>query len=173
MRRGVSFRGKAKDKLSKDTKRAYRKAYLTGEYDFNNDFIDEEPESEDEEDEVIMTAVLKKALRKIFKYKWLADTGAISHMTDDLNIYRSLLESCHRVIQVGGGKLYSTYKRVAEMVLADKSSALLLNCLLVLNLSISLFLTKRICSDQLIKGSFNSERICFYKNREKIIEVIV
>jgi len=59
------------------------------------------------------------------------------------------------------------------MVLADKSSALLLNCLLILNLDISLFLTKRICLDQLIKGSFDSERICFYKNREKILEAIV
>ena len=84
--------------MNKDIKCAYRKAYFTGEYDSNNDFIDEEPESEDEEDEVIMTIILKKALRKIFKYKWLADTGAISYMTDDLNIYRSPLELCHRVI---------------------------------------------------------------------------
>ena len=84
--------------MSKDTKRAYRKAYFTGEYDSNNDFIDEEPESEDEEDEVIMTAISKKALRKIFKHKWLTDTSAISHMTDDLNIYRSPLKPCHRVI---------------------------------------------------------------------------
>ena len=59
------------------------------------------------------------------------------------------------------------------MVLADGSSALLLNCLLVPNLSISLLLAKRICLDQLIKGSFNSKRMCFYKNREKILEAIV
>jgi len=59
------------------------------------------------------------------------------------------------------------------MVLADGSSALLLNCLLVLNLSISLLSTKRICSDQSIKGSFDSERIYFYKNKEKILEAIV
>jgi hypothetical protein len=59
------------------------------------------------------------------------------------------------------------------MVLTDKSSALLLNCLLILNLSISLLLIKRIYSDQLIKGSFNSERMCFYKNREKILEATV
>jgi hypothetical protein len=59
------------------------------------------------------------------------------------------------------------------MVLADKSSALLSNCLLVLNLSISLFSVKRICLDQSIKGSFDSERICFYKNREKILEAII
>ena len=84
--------------MSKDTRRAYRKAYFTGEYDSNNDSIDEEPESEDEEDEVIITIISKKALRKISKHKWLADTGAISHMTDDLSIYRSPLELCHRVI---------------------------------------------------------------------------
>ena len=59
------------------------------------------------------------------------------------------------------------------MVLADGSSALLLNCLLVLNLSVFLLSVKRICSDQLIKGSFNSERMCFHKNREKILEAIV
>ena len=39
------------------------------EYNSNNDFIDEEPESEDEEDEVIMTIILKKVLYKIFKHK--------------------------------------------------------------------------------------------------------
>ena len=98
MRRGVSFKSKVKDKLSKDTKRAYRKAYFTGEYDSNNDFINEEPESEDEEDEVIIITVLKKALRKISKHKWLIDTGATSHMTNDLSIYRSLLKLCHKVI---------------------------------------------------------------------------
>jgi hypothetical protein len=59
------------------------------------------------------------------------------------------------------------------MVLADGSSILLLNYLLILNLSVSLLLTKRIYLDQLIKGSFNSERICFYKNKEKILEAIV
>ena len=59
------------------------------------------------------------------------------------------------------------------MVLADGSSALLLNCLFILNLNISLLSIKRICSDQLIKGSFDSERIYFYKNREKIIEATV
>ena len=84
--------------MSKDTKRAYRKAYFTGEYDSNNDFINEEPESEDKEDEVIIIIVLKKALRKISKYKWLIDTSAISYMTDDLNIYRSLLKLYYKVI---------------------------------------------------------------------------
>ena len=84
--------------MSKDTKRAYRKAYFTGEYDSNNDFINEEPESEDKEDEVIITIILKKALRKISKYKWLIDTSAISYMTDDLNIYRSLLKLYYKVI---------------------------------------------------------------------------
>ena len=120
-----------------------------------------------------MTAISKKALRKISKHKWLADTGATSHMTNDLNIYRSPLEPCHKVIQIGGGKLYSTFRGVAEIVLTDKSSTLLSNCLLVLNLNISLFSIKRICLNQLIKGSFNSERICFYKNKEKILKAIV
>ena len=55
--------------MNKDIKRAYYKAYFTEEYDFNNDFINEEPESEDKEDEVIIIIILKKALYKIFKYK--------------------------------------------------------------------------------------------------------
>jgi len=59
------------------------------------------------------------------------------------------------------------------MVLADGSSALLLNCLFVLNLGVSLLSAKRICSDQSIKGSFDGERMCFYKNREKILEATV
>jgi hypothetical protein len=59
------------------------------------------------------------------------------------------------------------------MVLTDGSSVLLSNYLLILNLGISLLSAKRICSDQSIKGSFNSERMCFHKNREKILEAIV
>jgi len=55
--------------LNKDIKRIYYKAYFIKEYDFNNDFINEELESEDKEDEVIIIIILKKALRKIFKYK--------------------------------------------------------------------------------------------------------
>ena len=84
--------------MSKDTRRAYRKAYLTGEYDSNNDSIDEEPESEDEEDEVIIIIILKKVLRKISKHKWLINTSVISYITNDFNIYRSLLKLCHKVI---------------------------------------------------------------------------
>ena len=59
------------------------------------------------------------------------------------------------------------------MVLADGSSALLSNCLLVLNLGVSLLSVKRICLDQSIKGSFDGERMCFYKNGEKILEATV
>ena len=84
--------------MSKDIKRTYRKAYLIKEYDSNNDSINEEPESEDKEDEVIIIIILKKALYKIFKYKWLIDISATSYMIDDLNIYRSPLELCHKVI---------------------------------------------------------------------------
>ena len=84
--------------MNKDIKYTYRKAYFTGEYDFNNDFINEEPESEDKEDEVIIIIISKKALYKIFKYKWLIDISATSYMTDDLNIYRSLLKLCYKVI---------------------------------------------------------------------------
>jgi len=84
--------------LSKDIKRIYYKAYFIREYDFNNDFINEEPESEDEEDEVIMTIILKKALRKIFKYKWLININVISYIINDFNIYRSLLKLYYKVI---------------------------------------------------------------------------
>jgi hypothetical protein len=84
--------------LNKDIKRAYYKAYFIKEYNSNNDSINEEPESEDEEDEVIMTIILKKALRKISKYKWLIDISAISYIINDLNIYKSLLKLCHKVI---------------------------------------------------------------------------
>ena len=98
MRRGVSFKDKIKDKLSKDTKRTYYKAYFIREYDSNNDFINEEPESEDEEDEVIIIIILKKVLRKISKHKWLADISAISHIINNPSIYKSPLEPYYRVI---------------------------------------------------------------------------
>ena len=84
--------------MNKDIKRTYYKAYLTREYDFNNDFIDEELELEDKEDEVIMTVILKKILCKIFKYKWLININIILYITNYFNIYRSLLKLYYKVI---------------------------------------------------------------------------
>jgi len=84
--------------LNKDIKRAYYKVYFIKEYDFNNDFTDKELESEDKENEVIITVILKKALRKIFKYKWLININIISYIINNFNIYRSLLKLCHKVI---------------------------------------------------------------------------
>ena len=55
--------------MNKNIKRTYRKAYFIKEYDFNNDFINKEPEFKNEEDEVIITIILKKVFYKIFKYK--------------------------------------------------------------------------------------------------------
>jgi hypothetical protein len=98
MRQRVSFKSKVKDKLSKDIKRTYRKAYFIREYNSNNDSINEEPEFKDKKDEVIITIILKKALCKIFKYKWLINIDIILYMTNDLNIYRSLLELYYRVV---------------------------------------------------------------------------
>ena len=84
--------------MNKDIKRVYYKAYFIIEYNSNNDFINEELKSEDEEDKVIIIIILKKTLRKIFKYKWLIDINAISHIINDFNIYRSPLKLCHKVI---------------------------------------------------------------------------
>ena len=84
--------------MNKDIKCIYCKAYFIKEYDFNNNFTDEEPESKGEEDEVVIIIILKKVLYKIFKYKWLINTDVISYMTNDFNIYKSFLKSCHKVI---------------------------------------------------------------------------
>ena len=51
--------------MNKDIKYTYRKAYFTGEYDFNNDFINEELKFKDEKNEVIIIIILKKVFYKI------------------------------------------------------------------------------------------------------------
>ena len=84
--------------LSKDIRRAYCKDYLIREYNSNNNSINKEPKSKDKKDKVIITTILKKALYKISKHKWLADTSATLHITNNPSIYRSPLEPCYRVI---------------------------------------------------------------------------
>jgi len=45
-----------------------------------------------------MTIILKKALYKIFKYKWLININVISYIIKDFNIYKSLLKLYYKVI---------------------------------------------------------------------------
>ena len=89
---------------------------------------------------------------------WVADTGASSNMTDQINLFRGpLIRLPRRVpIQVGGGVLYSSQHGTAEMVCKDGSSCLIKDTLFVPKLGVNIVSAKRLCKNGLI-GSFDDK----------------
>ena len=101
---------------------------------------------------------------------WPVDTGASSHMTDKLNLFRGPLRTLkrHKDIQVGGGMLRSDHCGTAEVVADDGSSCLLKDTLLVPNLGINLISARRLCKDG-IEGHFDAENMYFKKDNNILI----
>ena len=101
---------------------------------------------------------------------WPVDTGASSHMTDKLDLFRGPLRTLKRrkPIQVGGGMLGSDHCGTAEVVAEDGSSCLLKNTLLVPNLGINLISARRLCKDG-IEGHFDAENMYFKKDNKTLI----
>ena len=93
-------------------------------------------------------------------------------MSDQLDLFRSLKRCVRRIIQVGGGEIYSEYTREVVAIYEDSSRGLLRDVLYVPGLGINLLSIRKIC-DAGLKGRLDSTRIYFKKNRKKVIEAIL
>ncbi len=126
-------------------------------------------DSENEEDIEEIAALSKELVSRIPKSDWIADTGASSHMTDQLRLFSGLLTSIRRrTIKVGGGKLYSDQCGTAVMR-AKNGECRLTEVLYVPDLGVSLLSGRRFTKKGLM-GSFNDDGL--YMHTKQGIEVL-
>jgi hypothetical protein len=139
-------------------------------YDSDTESASEMSESENERPtEKVMLS--KESIRKSTPKNWALDTGASSHMTDQLHLFReeTLMKTSRVPIQVGGGKLYSTQKGTAKVDAQDGSSGYLENVLYVPTLGINLISAKKLCKGGLA-GSFDEESIWITKGDKSVMQ---
>ena len=89
---------------------------------------------------------------------WIGDTGATSHMTDQLNLFVEdlrLKESGRRKVNVGGGQLSILERGTARF---RPSNARLHNVLYVPRLGVNLISISKLCTNN-YKGEFNHNSI--------------
>ena len=139
----------------------------SSEYDSDPD--DQPSSEEDEPVEKVMLS--KESIRKSTPKIWALDTGASSHMTDQIHLFRTetLVSTAQVPIQVGGGHLYSTKKGTAKVDAKDKSSGYLENVLYVPKLGVNLISAKKLCKGGLT-GTFDDENIWITRGNKEVLE---
>ncbi|KAI1002675.1 hypothetical protein K3495_g5522 [Podosphaera aphanis] len=123
--------------------------------------------SSSSDESVVETAALtKEQKRKSCKRpsEWPIDTGASSHMTDQLKLFRGPLEKLKkkRQIQVGGSILRSEARGTVRVEANDGSFCYLKDCLFVPGLGINLISARCLCRDGIV-GIHDSKNIYFKK----------
>ncbi len=125
-------------------------------------------ETDDEDCEEI-AAPSKEVASKVPKSDWVADSGASSHMTDQLRLFSGpLVRIKRRRIKVGGGKLYANHCGTAVMQDRHRNSVSLSSVLHVPKLGVILFSGRRMCQKGL-RGSFDEKGLYMHNRHGKQI----
>src|SRR5438045_615833 len=140
---GQSTKGKtstAKDKnTSANTSCHHHKGHIA-----DNNLLDADTESSNsdsselDEDEIEEVAAHSQDLGKVTQSLWVSDTGATAHITDQHQLFQSLVPIKCCTIRVGGGKLYSWHMGVCELRVPSGRTMLLKDVLFVPNLGVIL-----------------------------------
>ena len=126
-------------------------------------------DSNNEEHMEEIAALSKELVSTIPRSSWIADTGATSHMTDQLRLFSEPLKSIkRRTIKVGGGRLYSVQCGTITMKVQN-GECRLTEVLYVPNLGVNLLSGKRFTRCGL-RGSFDNDGL--YIHTKKGIEVL-
>ena len=127
-------------------------------------------ESDTDEDYADETAAISKGIAcKIPKFDWVADSGASTHMTDQLQLFSGpLVRIKRRYIKVGGGRLVADYCGTAIMRDEKGNSVKLSSVLYVPNLGVNLLSGRRMCEKGL-RGSFNEHSLLMHDSKGKLL----
>ena len=154
---------KAKKLISKDKK---HKAYNAEDSSSSSSSSDIDIDSDNEEHMEEIAALSKELVSRLPKSVWVADTGASSHMTDDLRLFSGPLKSIkRRTIKVGGGRLYSDQCGSVTMRVKDGES-MLTEVLYVPGLGVNLLSARHFTKKGLI-GGFNDDSL-FMRTKQGI-----
>lgn len=118
----------------------------------DNSISDEKNQETDEEaEEEKIAALSEEMISKILKSHWVADIDASSHMTDQLQLFRSSLKSIRRrTIKIERGRLFSD-QRETTVMRVKSDQCLLTNVLYVSNLGVNLLSEKKLCQNDLMR----------------------
>lgn len=122
--------------------------------------------SEDDQEGTVETATFcKENVSTILQDKWISDSGASSHMTDNLTLFSNPPTQIRQVtITVGGGKLYSNRRGEVGIQGKDKARIILKDVLFVPGLGVNLLSGRKLCRNG-IEGRFNDKKM-YYVNPE-------
>ena len=156
-----------KERLAYEKDKSYNKKSSKRHQAYNVEDTSDEISLSDEQEELDKeTAALSKELAgKPFTTDWVADSGASSHMTDQLRLFRGPLTRIkRRTIKVGGGRLYSDRCGTAVLQAPDGNKALLSSVLLVPKLGVNLLSGRKMCQTGGLEGRFNPDSL-FFENQ--------
>lgn len=125
-------------------------------------------EDKDNEDNEI-AALTQELARKLPQTTWIADTGASSHMTDKLDLFREpLVQMTRRIIKVRGGYLHSSRYNNIEIPRRAGKPITIQRIYYVPNLEANLLSCRRLCTLEL-REEFNIRAIKLFNLRNKYI----
>ena len=147
------------------------RSYLAGELeeeDENDSFSS--GDNDDDLDDLEETAALsREAVSTIPISKWVADSGASSHMTDKLQLFSGPLTKIReRRIKVGGGELRACHRGTCVIKDGHGNQRFLSSVLYVPKLGVNLLSGRRMCEKGLI-GSFNQHGLKMHDKQGKEI----
>ena len=140
-------------------------------YNAESESEDSEPpqEEDDNDDDNEIAALTQELARKLPQTTWIADTGASSHMTDKLDLFRGpLVEMTRRIIKVGGGYLYSSRYGDIEIPGRTGKPITIQRVYYVPNLGANLLSCRRLCTLGL-RGEFDIKAIKLFNLRNECV----
>ncbi len=164
MAKSLVEKGDRKD----SSKKSKHKAYNANDSSSTSSAESVDIDSDNEEDMLEIAALSKELVSTIPKSDWIADTGATSHMTDQLRLFSGPLKSIkRRTIKVGGGKLCSD--QCGTVVMKVNGECRLTEVLYVPDLGVNLLSGRRFTRCGL-RGSFDNDGL--YIHTKEGIEVL-
>jgi hypothetical protein len=149
---------KSKRRSKSKKENGYAANYVDNSSPSNNSDSNETSSSSDSDDhkpKVEKVHLSRVKLSKATPADWIFDTGATSHMADNIHLFRQPLRQVPEVIiQCGGGELSSDQRGTATVVCEDGSWCEMEDVLFVPNLGVNLISAKRLCKKGL-EGSFD------------------
>ena len=90
-------------------------------------------------------------------------------MTNQRQLFRSLVSIKQHTIRVRGGKLYSWHIGVYKLRIPSRRTMLLEDVLFVLDLGVNLLSSRKICTQLGVRGLFDDQTMYFTCGNEKIM----
>ena len=117
-----------------------------------------------------ITHITQKVARKLKPSSWIADTGALSHITNKFNLFSGhLTRMKRRTIKIKGGELYTDQMRTIVLSSRKGRSIEIKRIYYVSSLKANLLSYRRLCMLEL-KGRFDIDSIYLYTNKKDVLK---